>query len=173
MSQSISLEDISIRNEFKPGDMGYIIYLHGKLYHEEYNFGVMFEPYVAEGLIKLYNNYDPSLDKIWICEHNGRMVGTVFLVHIDMETTRLRYFLIDPEYRGIGLGKKLMSLSMDYFDKSTYTICDLWTTQELRTAISLYKRFGFKLAEEKETTTFGKAVCEQKYVLMKSALSQS
>ncbi len=32
MTSSISLNDVSIRTELRPGDIGYVIYMHGDLY---------------------------------------------------------------------------------------------------------------------------------------------
>ena len=45
-----SLNDISIRTELQPGDIGYVTYMHGALYHREYHYGLQFESYVAQGL---------------------------------------------------------------------------------------------------------------------------
>lgn len=70
MSKAISLNDIKIRTELKPGDIGYVIYRHGELYNKEYDYGIEFESYVAEGLSEFYKNYDTSKDRVWICEHN-------------------------------------------------------------------------------------------------------
>ena len=44
------LNYIQIRNDFKAGDIGYIIYLHGQLYSKEYDYSTSFENYVAAGL---------------------------------------------------------------------------------------------------------------------------
>ncbi|HYE54504.1 MAG TPA: GNAT family N-acetyltransferase, partial [Chitinophagaceae bacterium] len=41
------LEHISIRTTLKPGDIGYVTYLHGHLYQQEYQYGISFEAYVA------------------------------------------------------------------------------------------------------------------------------
>ena len=35
MNKEINLEDIRIRTELKPGDIGYVIYLHGHLYKKD------------------------------------------------------------------------------------------------------------------------------------------
>ena len=37
---------ITFRTGLKPGDLGYITHLHGRVYHEEYGFDTTFEPYV-------------------------------------------------------------------------------------------------------------------------------
>jgi peptidyl-dipeptidase Dcp len=78
---------------------------------------------------------------------------------------QLRYFLLEPEYRGIGLGRKLMKLYMDFLKECKYQSSYLWTTHELYSAAHLYKFHGFRLVEEKESTAFGKTLKENKYEL--------
>jgi GNAT superfamily N-acetyltransferase len=165
MNKTISLDDISIRTEFRPGDIGYVIYLHGALYSKEYGYGIQFESYVAKGLCEFYEKYNPERNRVWVCEHDGRMIG--FLLLMDRgKAAQLRYFLIEPEYRGIGLGSKLLNLYMDFLCECSYNESYLWTTHELSTAAFLYKRLGFKLTEEKESAAFGKPLREQRYDLL-------
>ena len=161
----ISLSDISIRTELRSGDIGFVTYMHGALYHKEYNYGLQFESYVAKGLCEFYEKYYPERNRIWACEHKDRMIG--FLLLMDRgKSAQLRYFLVEPEYRGIGLGSNLLSLYMEFLHKCGYKESYLWTTHELTTAAFLYKRLGFQLAEEKESISFGKALREQRYDLI-------
>src|SRR5215470_656120 len=113
MKKITSLDLITIRTELKPGDIGYVIYLHGILYKNEYGYGIEFETYVAEGLVEFYRQYDPQKDRVWICEHENNMVGFLLLMHRG-NAAQLRYFILQPKYRGIGLGNKLMNLYMDF-----------------------------------------------------------
>lgn len=160
-----SLEDISIRSELRPGDIGYVTYMHGTLYHREYNYALQFENYVAKGLCEFYEKYDSTRNRIWACEHKDRMIG--FLLLMDRgQAAQLRYFLIEPEYRGLGLGSKLMNLYMDFLRECNYESSYLWTTHELSTAAFLYRRHGFQLTEEKASTAFGKPLIEQRYDLV-------
>ena len=162
---NVSLNDISIRTELQPGDMGYITYMHGALYHKEYNYNLQFESYVAKGLCEFYEKYNPKRNRIWACEHENRMIG--FLLLMDRgNAAQLRYFLIEPEYRGIGLGSKLLNLYIDFLSACGYKESYLWTTHELTTAAALYKRLGYRLTEEKESNSFGKPLTEQRYDLI-------
>ena len=77
----INLDEILIRSELKPGDMGYVIYLHGTLYNQEYGYGLEFEKYVAKGVLEFWKNYDPRKDRVWICEHDGQIIGSLFLMN--------------------------------------------------------------------------------------------
>src|SRR5690554_2977815 len=134
------LNDIIIRTDIRPGDLGQIIYLHGILYQDEFKHGVSFESIVAGGLHEFYTTYNPTNERIWIAEHKGQIVGTLLLKNRDT-SAQLRYFLIKPEYRGIGLGNKLMQLFMELTRKSNYKHSFLWTTNELEKAAHLYKKF--------------------------------
>ena len=163
---TISAEEISIRTEIVPGDLGTIVRLHGRLYAAEYGYGISFEAYVASGISEFYRNYDPQKDRLWICEHHGSIVGTLLLMHRPNRAAQLRYFLVLPEYRGIGLGRKLMDLFMGFLRGCGYRSAYLWTTHELTVAAGLYKRYGFELTEEKESGAFGKRVREQRYELL-------
>lgn len=161
----IALNDISIRTELRPGDLGYVTYLHGALYSKEYNYSLKFESYVAKGLCEFYEKYNPERNRIWACEHNDRIIGFLLLMDRD-DAAQLRYFLIEPEYRGIGLGRKLLNLYVDFLHECDYKASYLWTTHELTTAAVLYKKLGFKLTEEKESSAFGKPLLEQRYDLI-------
>jgi len=156
------LSEVSIRTELQPGDIGYVTYMHGRLYKQEYDYGVPFEAYVAKGLHEFYEKYDPTRSRVWVCEDQGKIIGFVLLMDRG-EVAQLRYFIIEPEYRGIGLGKKLMTLYMEFLRSCNYKSSYLWTTHELKAAASLYLRHGFKLTEQKESTAFGKPLTEQRY----------
>lgn len=160
------LENVTIRTHLKPGDLGYVTYRHGILYGEEYNYGISFETYVGAGMYEFYKNYHPARDRVWIAEHNNRIIGFVLLMHRENNTAQLRYFYVEPEYRGIGLGKKLLQLYMDFLKEKGYQSSYLWTTHELQTAASLYTRYGFKLTEERDSTAFEKPLKEQRYDLV-------
>lgn len=162
----IKLEDISVRNTLTQGDLGYVVHLHGALYGAEYGYGIEFETYVAHGIYEFYKNYDPQKDRVWICEHNGKIVGFLALMHRENDAAQLRYFIIEKEYRGIGLGKKLMDLFMECLLNHGYKSAYLLTTHELHAAAALYKKHGFKLTEERESNDFNKRVRLQRYDLV-------
>ena len=165
MNKTISLNNIFIRTQLQPGDLGYVTYMHGALYGREYGYKIQFDVYVARGLCEFYEKYTPERNRVWVCEYNGRMIGFMLLMDRG-EMAQLRYFLIEPEYRGMGLGSKLLDLFMDFLRDCSYKGAYLWTTHELSAAIHLYERMGFKLTDEKESTSFGKALREQRYDLI-------
>jgi peptidyl-dipeptidase Dcp len=161
-----AITDVTIRTTIEPGDLGYVMYCHGKLYGKEYGYGIGFETYVGAGLYEFYKNYDPRLDRVWICEIDNHIVGFILLMHRENQTAQLRYFYLDYQCRGMGLGNKLLQLLVDFAKNCAYRSIYLWTTDELPAAHHLYKKFGFKLTEEKPSSGFGKPLLEQRYELL-------
>jgi N-acetylglutamate synthase-like GNAT family acetyltransferase len=164
MVNNVTLSDIHIRTTLEPGDMGMIIHLHGSLYKKDYGYGVEFESYVAQGLHEFYQQYDPASNCVWVCEHDKKIIGFMLLMNRG-QSAQLRYFIILPAYRSIGLGNKLMELFMNFLKACNYSSAYLWTTDELHTAAHLYKKHGFRLTEQKSSQAFGKTVTENKYEL--------
>ncbi len=164
MKKEIALDDIIISNTLRPGDLGYVTYLHGKLYKQEYDFGLQFEAYVAEGLLEFYNQYDPKNNRVWVCRYNDVIIGFLVLMNRG-KAAQLRYFIIEPAFRGIGLGRKLMDEYMDFLKRFGYNSSYLLTTHELAAAAHLYTSRGFILKEEKDSSAFGRPLKEQRYEL--------
>lgn len=165
MTTPLRFKNISIRTELEPGDLGFVIYRHGTLYARENDYGIAFEAYVARGLAEFYHAYDPAKDRVWVCETGGEIVGFLLLMHRPDEAAQLRYFYLEPEVRGIGLGGFLMRLFMDFLKAKGYKSAYLWTTDEQTAAAALYERHGFRLTQEKESNAFGKKLIEQRFEL--------
>ena len=165
MESNFTYKNISIRTELKSGDLGYVIYRHGKLYAQENGYGIAFEAYVAEGLAEFYHAFEAEKDRVWVCEDKDTIIGFLLLMHRSAATAQFRYFYLEPEYRGIGLGNRLMQLFMDFLQEKGYRSAYLWTTNEQSAAAALYERYGFKLTEEKESDAFGKPLIEQRFDL--------
>src|SRR5437868_14584394 len=106
-SQSVSHGAVSVRTDLRPGDIGAIVHLHGVLYAREYGFDATFEAYVAGPLAEFVRSGSPR-ERLWIAERDGRIVGCVAIVAASPETAQLRWFLVDPSARGMGLGRKLL-----------------------------------------------------------------
>ncbi len=150
-------EDIRIRTAYKPGDIGYITYMHGLLY----DFGPFFEVYVADSLAAFYKNMDSSRERVWIAEHDDRIIGSIALKDTD-NAAQLRYFLIHPDYRGIGLGNRMMELFTAFMKHCEYTSSFLLTEKQLEVAAKLYTKYGYHYVSSQETD-FG--LVEMRYEL--------
>ncbi|MDP4220099.1 MAG: GNAT family N-acetyltransferase, partial [Bacteroidota bacterium] len=133
---------ITIRDEFTPNDQIKIIERHRVLYETEYGFNAEFGDYVASSLSE-------PIERLWIAERDGEFIGCIGLVEADTNTGQLRWFLIEPAARGVGLGKTLMQRLLDHCRERGYERIFLWTVNKLPAARAIYERFGFKLREQK------------------------
>jgi len=163
MEGKIELKNIRIQQELLPGDLEQIVYLHGKLYHQEYQYSEAFEHYVDAGLREFQSRYEPSKDRVWVCRHQDQIVGFLLGMHRGPREVQLRFFLVLPAYRGIGLGKLLLKEFMKFMQDAGYEKAYLLTTHEQEKAAALYYKFGFRLTGEKNSTDFGKPLREQRY----------
>ncbi|EKQ56067.1 MULTISPECIES: helix-turn-helix domain-containing GNAT family N-acetyltransferase [unclassified Clostridium] len=159
---NIKLEDITIRTDVRPGDLGYITHMHGWIYGEEYGYSTAFEGYVAESFHKFLLNYNPDNDRLWCAKHNGNIIGCIGIVGHG-ERAQLRWFLIDPHYRRIGLGKKLLQEALDFAKVKNYNSVYLDTTNDLDKAINMYKKAGFAKKSEKVNNSWREGLIELEF----------
>jgi peptidyl-dipeptidase Dcp len=164
MDKTGLINGLTIRTDLRPGDLEQVIQLHRIIYGREYQYGPAFYDYVTKGLDEFQQQYDPGIDRVWVCEYKNQMIGFVLLLHRPDQFAQLRYLIILPEFRGKGLGNYLMNQFMQFLKQADYCGAYLWTTNEQIGAASLYSRYGFKLVEEKDSTTFGKSLKEHRYV---------
>jgi N-acetylglutamate synthase-like GNAT family acetyltransferase len=154
---------ISIRNTLLPGDIGAITQLHGLLYAREYGWPPIFEAYVAQGLARFALEHDSLLDRIWIAEREGQIVGSIAMVHNSDTVAQLRWFLIDPGARGSGLGRSLLQAALEFARSSRFESVFLLTVRGLDAAGHLYRTAGFTLTEELPSNAWLPGIVEQRY----------
>lgn len=155
---------ITLRNDIRPGDLGSIVQLHGTLYAREYGFDPTFEAYVAGPLSQFILSHGQR-DRIWIAERDKRLVGCIAIVAASERDAQLRWFLVDPAARGVGLGKRLMNEAISFGREMRYESIFLWTVSALTVAAKLYRSFGFECFENSPAKRWGVDVVEEKYVL--------
>jgi DNA-binding MarR family transcriptional regulator/N-acetylglutamate synthase-like GNAT family acetyltransferase len=139
----------------RPGDMGFIIHLHGALYAREYGWDERFEALVAEIAAKFIQSFDAKRERCWIAEKDGAIVGSVFLVKQSEGVAKLRLLIVDPAARGLGIGNRLVTECVNFARQAGYKTITLWTQQELRAAQHIYEKIGFRLVREEPHCQFG------------------
>ena len=155
---------VKIRHNFKPGDIGYIIYLHGSLYFQEYGYDCSFENYVAGPLSEFACSL-ADRERIWLLERGDELVGSMAIVEHSTTEAQLRWLLLHPDIRGHGLGKRLIDEAIEFCRSCGYTKIFLWTEDLLIPAAKLYTSKGFKITDEKIHEIWGSVLTEQKYEL--------
>jgi DNA-binding MarR family transcriptional regulator/GNAT superfamily N-acetyltransferase len=139
-----------------PGDMGWIVHRHGVLYAQEYGWDERFEALVAAIVAEFIAHEDPALDRSWIAERDGEIVGSAFLVKETKRVARLRLFLVEPRARGLGIGTRLVDECTRFARQAGYRKIVLWTQDVLHSARRIYARAGYQLVKAEPHDKFGK-----------------
>lgn len=139
----------------RPGDIGWVVEAHGRLYYEEQGWDERFEALVAAIAASFVERFDPALERCWIAELGGEAVGSVFLTKRDKRTAQLRLLLIEPRARGRGLGKRLVAECIAFARAKGYCRLVLWTQSNLLAARHIYRSAGFRLAKRQKHREFG------------------
>ena len=148
-----------------PGDMGWVVGAHGRLYGREYGWDLSFEAMVAEIAAAFIKNFNPTRERGWIAEMNGAPVGSVFVVRDSDEVARLRMLIVDPAARGHGLGKRLTQECLTFARGAGYARMTLWTHSVLTAARHIYEQAGFRLTAQENYTGFGKELVGETWEL--------
>jgi N-acetylglutamate synthase-like GNAT family acetyltransferase len=152
----------TVRHDLRPGDLGSIVHLHGTVYAREYGFDPTFEAYVAGPLAEFVRSRTDR-DRLWIVERGDRIVGCIAIVGATEKQAQLRWFLVDPSVRGLGLGKRLLHEAIAFSQRCGYESIFLWTVRALTAAARLYRSAGFEMVQERPGQQWGVAVVEEKY----------
>lgn len=146
--------EIALRTH-RPGDMGWVVHAHGRLYAQEYGWDERFEALVAQIAAAFVKNLDKDRERCWIAEMDGEAVGSVFVVKQDRSTAKLRLLIVEPKARGRGLGKRLVEECIAFARAKGYRKLVLWTQSNLAAARAIYRKTGFTKVRTQRHSSFG------------------
>ena len=130
------------------GDLGWMVHRQAVVYAKELGYSQVFERYLHEGTAVFLGKFDAKKDRIWVAEDAGRIGGFIAIQHDPDRRgwAKLRWFLVEKEARGHGLGRRLMHAAVSFSRKAGYKGILLWTVDDLHAARRLYEATGFQLA---------------------------
>jgi GNAT superfamily N-acetyltransferase len=157
---------MAIRIADQPGDLGWIVQAHGEMYSRDFGWSVAFEEMVAGVMGRYATDRDPELEQAWVAEVDGRRAGCIACTRDeDPHTARLRVLLVDPAYRGLGLGRDLVETCLGFAKAAGYERMTLFTIDTLVSARKIYEAAGFVLVDEKPNHDFGLDLVGQNWEL--------
>jgi GNAT superfamily N-acetyltransferase len=157
------LADFVLR-PYKADNIPIVLEKHKALYAQEFHYPPeLFGKLVADGL-KEFVLWKQA--KMWIAEYSDAtddqgmkdtplLAGCIAVVRSDEVSARLRFMLVEPEFRACGLGRALLEMALEYCQTNDYRRATVSTAGECRVAHRLYARYGFKAFKVTHGTTWG------------------
>jgi putative acetyltransferase len=109
--------------------------------------GTVFEDPVID---RLYENFSRDRSDYFVLEWNGEVVGGAGiqpLKNASPEVCELQKMYLRKDQRSKGLGRLLMDKCLEFAKNKGFAICYLESLPELKDALRLYEKSGFKYRE--------------------------
>lgn len=146
---------LTIRN-FTSEDVDYVIKGHHMMYETEYGLTTdVWKSYVEDAVYDFIDHFDKEKECMLILHHDRAAMGSAAIRHADDNNAQFRFFLIEPELRGMGAGHLLFDSAMDFCREKGYKHVFLWTFSTLFAARHLYETKGFRITETHENNEWG------------------
>ena len=139
------------------GELGWLIHRQAILYNQQFGWNIEFEALIA-GLYHDFEQAPAAPPKaLWIAERRNMIVGSVFAMPSEGRegTAQLRMLYVEPEARGLGIGRALVDQCIRFARESGYSRVRLWTQSVLVSARRIYADAGFRLVETRAHHSFG------------------
>ena len=151
----------------RAGDVGWLLQRHAEVYAKEFRYLPVFEAYVSETIPPFLRAFDPRRDRLWIAEQAGKRVGCIAIHHDPKRRgwAKLRWFLVEEEARGTGLGSRLMDTALRFSRRAGYRGVHLLTVDDLVAARRMYESRGFHLVSEGPRCVWAPWAQEQRWEL--------
>ncbi len=157
---------VKVRRLGEPGELGWVVMAHGELYTRDLGWDATFEELVASIVGRFASDHNPLREAAWVGEVDGVRAGCVFCTRGDDDrTARLRLLLVDPAYRGHGLGARLVDACLLFARDAGYERVTLWTNSVLGSARRIYEAAGFVLVDEEPHRSFGHDLVGQNWAV--------
>jgi DNA-binding MarR family transcriptional regulator/GNAT superfamily N-acetyltransferase len=139
------------------GELGWLIHRQGLIYPQQYGWNIEFEALSA----KIYHDFEMAPGTppktLWIAERNGAIAGSIFAMPSEGRpgTAQLRMLYVEPEARGLGIGRILVDQCVRFARDNGYERVRLWTQSMLVPARKIYAAAGFQCVDSTPHHSFG------------------
>lgn len=149
----------------RAGDMGLIIHSHAVEFARDYGWNEEFEALVAEKTADFIRNYNPAIERCWLAEQHGRIVGSLCVVSAGENVAELRLPFVASEARNLGIGKSMLAEAIRFARHVGYKKLTMWTESIHDHARDLFEDEGMRIVREEPHHRFGKDLIGQYWEL--------
>jgi len=151
---------------FCKSDIDFVIEGQLALYATEYGFtSQVWNNYLTDGVQEFLRQFDSARDCMYIAMRDGTPCGCIAITHTDGRTAQLRFYFMEKECRGRGVGRRLMDHAIGFCQRADYERVFLWTFSTLDAARHLYAGRGFRITETHVNNEWGEPILEEKWEL--------
>jgi putative acetyltransferase len=111
-------------------------------YGQSLGIDLSFQDFQKE-LETLPGKYSPPDGTVILAYHQGAPCGCIALRRIDESTCEMKRLYVRPDKRGLGVGRDLVRRILEEARARGYAAMRLDTLPVMKSAVSLYRRFGF------------------------------
>ena len=156
--QNQAMDQVSIRRKLQPGDLGAIVEHHGRQYAGEYGVDSSFEAHVAAAVARAaLRGFPRANEAVWIVERGGKHAGSLAMTDEGDGVACVRFFVLDPDLRGQGLGRQLLAELFETARANGFERAVLETFSDLEAAAHLYREYGFRVSSSETAPRWGRA----------------
>ncbi|NKB32117.1 MAG: GNAT family N-acetyltransferase [Pseudomonadales bacterium] len=150
---------MKIRDQL-PGDLGWIISVHGEVYTREFGFDASFETNIADKIVKYFSGTD-DFNKVWIADVEGNRAGSVAVRALPENVGFVNFVVVLDAYRGKGIANSLMDKVIEHGKAYGKEKLRLETFSCLVSAREMYKKLGFEIVEANELDLFSRTMVQE------------
>ncbi|MEO0842705.1 MAG: GNAT family N-acetyltransferase [Cyanobacteria bacterium J06643_5] len=110
---------------------------------QQKEFGVPITLEDQPDLLEIPDFYQQGNGNFWVALDMDKVIGTIAAIDFDSKNLALRKMFVDSNYRGYGIGKKLLYSLVNWAEKKKIDEIALGTIDKLELAHKFYQRNGF------------------------------
>lgn len=141
---------VRLRSDWRSGDADLIVELHRRGYAGEgERFAGPFPDYVGETVREAGLDRPGHASRVWFAERGAETLGCAAMIDRG-NRGQLRWVVLVPEARGLGIGKALFAAAMDHAAAQGWPEVFLETTDGLGPSMQMYLANGFTVTQDVE-----------------------
>ncbi|NEQ53311.1 MAG: GNAT family N-acetyltransferase [Leptolyngbya sp. SIO3F4] len=125
-----------------PGDLGWVISMHGKIYSQDFKFNPQFEIDIARKLVSFFDKSN-DFNLFLISLVDGNRAGSIAISKESQKIAFVNFVLVTHKFRGQGIAKRMMREVINHAQHQHVSKLRLETYSCLKNARKLYKDLGF------------------------------
>jgi GNAT superfamily N-acetyltransferase len=159
-------DPVVVRRELGRGDADAIAWIHARVYAPEYGMNDNFCESVRSSVnAAIAKGWPQAGGAVWLIDGESGLAGSLGLTDEGDELGRVRWFVLAPELRGRGLGRRLVQELIAEARAAGFKRLELETFNALAAAAHIYRTAGFRLIWARERADWGPPITYQRYEL--------